>query len=318
MLKKRYIFLFILAIISAYIFYNVIQFGNKRNIERVIIDIPRGSNTREISQLLQEKGVIADKDWFYILAHLMDFGKPWLSGEYEFSGYLSPAEVATKIIKGEVNIYTITIPEGLTNYQVGQIFSQHPKLKGEIENYPREGTIFPDSWQYIKGDTKLDLLRKMTNKMTKTLEDVWLHRDPAIPLTNPDQLVTMASIIEKETKLKEERALVASVFYNRMKQNMKLESDPTTIYPISKFTGELNRPLTTKDLKEVNDWNTYQIFGLPKTPINNPSLESLKAAANPAVSNFLFFVADGKGGHNFAVNYRDHLKNVEEYRALNK
>lgn len=307
-----------LAVIGLFIGYNFIQYNNSQNIEKTIIDIPRGANTREISHILEQKGVINDKTWFYLFTHLIYFGKPWLSGEYEFSGHLSPADVGTKIIKGEVSIYTITIPEGLTQVQIAQIFNEHSKLSGEIENFPREGTIFPDSWQYVKGDKKTDLLRKMTLKMNKVIEEVWAERDKSIPLSNPDQLVTLASIIEKESKLKEERPMIASVFYNRIVQNMKLESDPTTIYGISNFSGELNRPLTSKDLKVVNDWNTYQIFGLPKTPINNPSLESLKAAANPLKSGNLFFVADGKGGHNFATNYKDHLKNVEYYRSLNK
>ncbi len=298
-------------------YYHYSDFYAKRNIDSVVVDIEKGATYNDVGDILAKNKVIDNPIAFNYLARIIFFGKTFKAGEYEFGGELSPFEIALKIIKHQVIQYNITIPEGFTAKQIVEILYKLPKLQGEIDKIPDEGSLFPDTWVYIKGDSRMTLLTLMQKKMDKELDKIWQNKGDINPIKSKVELLILASLIEKETGIASERPIVSGVFYNRLRMNMKLQSDPTTIYPLSNFTGDLNRYLTKKDLESINEWNTYTREGLPKTPICNPSLAAIQAAADPATHKYLFFVANGNRGHSFAETYAQHKRNVEAYRLLN-
>ena len=191
-------------------------------------------------------------------------------------------------------------------------------LTGEVKREPKNGTLMPDTYYYSYGDTKEDLLRRMQNAMKRTLEEVWQNRDPALPIKTVQEAVILASMVEKETARSEERGHIASVFHNRLRKGMKLQSDPTVVYALTDGRGELERNLTYRDLRIENGYNTYFVPRLPIGPISNPGRAALHAVLHPDKTEDLYFVANGKGGHLFSKTYVEHEQNVEQYRQLRK
>ena len=189
-------------------------------------------------------------------------------------------------------------------------------LDGEAGDLPAEGALAPDSYEISVGDERADVLARMADAQVDRISEIWAARNPEVPLESPEQLLTLASIVEKETGVPEERGTVASVFVNRLNQGMRLQTDPTVIYGITRGQGTLGRGLRRSELRRETPWNTYVIEGLPPTPIANPGLASLEAAANPPQSPYIFFVADGTGGHAFAETLREHNANVAKWRAI--
>ncbi len=212
--------------------------------------------------------------------------------------------------------YRIAVAEGVTSWHIVNALKSVDVLQGEIAEVPPEGSLAPDSYEFSKGDDRSNLISEMSGKHKQWLAKAWETRADGIPLENPYEALILASIIEKETGLAEERRQVASVFSNRLKRGMKLQTDPTVIYGVTKGEGVLGRGLRQSELRKETPYNTYVITGLPPTPIANPGRASLEAAVNPDQTEFIFFVADGTGGHAFAKTLDEHNKNVTKWRAI--
>lgn len=219
--------------------------------------------------------------------------------------------------RGEADArYRVILAEGVTSWQVVQELNAADFLDGKVTKIPDEGMLSPDSYEVRAGDSRAELLAKMEEAQTKILADAWDKRNRDVPLKTPQEALILASIIEKETGVAQERKIVASVFENRLNKGMKLQTDPTVIYGVTGGKGILGRGLRQSELRRDTPWNTYLITGLPKTPIANPGRASIEAALNPADTKFIFFVADGTGGHAFAETLAQHNANVAKWRKL--
>lgn len=212
--------------------------------------------------------------------------------------------------------YRIAFAEGVTSWQVVEGLKAVDVLRGDVDGLPTEGSVAPDSYEVRSGDTRESVLERMEQAQTEILNAAWESRAEGLPLDTPQEALILASVVEKETGVAEERGLVASVFVNRLNKSIRLQTDPTVIYGITRGQGSLGRGLRQSELKRRTDWNTYLIDGLPKTPIANPGRAAIEAVMNPDVSDFLFFVADGTGGHAFASTLREHNVNVRAWREI--
>ena len=227
-------------------------------------------------------------------------------------------DIENELIAHRVIRYKITIPEGLTSEQIVDRLREDTVLTGDVRETPREGSLMPDTYFFERGDTRLSILSRMAKIQAKTVEDVWKTRAPDLPIRSPWEMVTLASIVEKETGKTEERPRVAGVFINRLDKHMRLASDPTIVYGLALGKGTLGRSITKADLNQPTPYNTYLIEGLPPGPICNPGKAALEAVAKPARSKDLYFVADGTGGHAFAETLDQHNKNVARWRQIEK
>jgi len=281
-----------------------------------IVNIPRGTGIRDIADVLSHEGVI-DQPWIFVGGVLALKAREDLkAGEYQFRAHASIGEVVATMVEGRVVAHQIGIPEGLTSQQVVARLQEDEVLTGEIKEVPREGSLLPDTYNFSRGVTREQMIQRMQQAQQRLVQEVWDHRSPDLPLKSPDQLVVLASLIEKETGKPDERSRVAAVFLNRLKQKMKLQSDPTIIYGLVGGKGTLGRPIMKSEIAQATAYNTYLIDGLPPGPIDNPGRASLDAAANPARTRELYFVADGTGGHAFAETYEQHQKNVARLRLI--
>src|SRR5436309_9649588 len=287
--------------------------------EDKIVNIPARSKTRDIADTLQREGVIDVNPWVFMggvfaLKASTDL-KP---GEYEFRKNASLRDVIGTIVEGKVVQHAVTIPEGLTSEQIVARLSDNEIFSGSVKEVPREGTLLPETYKFPRGTTREQVIQRMQQAQKRVVAEIWERRNPDIPVKTPEQLVTLASIVEKETGKPDERSRVAAVFVNRLRQKMKLQSDPTIIYGLAGGKGTLGRPIKRSEIQQPSPYNTYVVDGLPPGPISNPGRASLEAAANPARTRDLFFVADGTGGHSFTETYDQHQKNVAKLRALEK
>jgi UPF0755 protein len=212
--------------------------------------------------------------------------------------------------------HQVTVAEGLTSEQIVQRLLEADMLAGNIREIPREGSLLPESYRFPRGTPRDQVIQRMQQAQKRIIQEVWDHRAPDLPLRTPEQLVTLASIVEKETGRADERTRVAAVFVNRLKQRMKLQSDPTIIYGLVGGKGTLGRPILRSEIEQPTPYNTYVIEGLPPGPIANPGRAALEAVANPARTKELYFVADGTGGHSFSESLDQHQRNVSRLRAL--
>ncbi|MFC3614849.1 endolytic transglycosylase MltG [Lutimaribacter marinistellae] len=212
--------------------------------------------------------------------------------------------------------YRIAMAEGVTSWQVVEALKSMDVLSGDVAELPREGTLAPDSYEVTRGEDRAEIIDEMVERQALRVSAVWENRGDDLPIQTPEEMVVLASIIEKETGVPEERRQVASVFVNRLREGMRLQTDPTVIYGITKGQGVLGRGLRQSELRQVTPWNTYVIEGLPPTPIANPGMASLEAAVDPANTDFVFFVADGTGGHAFAETLQEHNRNVARWREI--
>ena len=286
--------------------------------EDKIVNIPRGLGIRDIADLLVREGVI-DQPWTFVGGVIVLKARDELKfGEYQFPKQASLHDVISTIVEGKVVLHQISVPEGLTSEQIVQRLLDMDILNGNIREVPREGSLLPESYRFTRGTPREQVIQRMQQGQRRVLQEIWDHRMADLPLKSPEQLVTLASIIEKETSRPEERTRVAAVFVNRLKQKIKLQSDPTIIYGLVGGKGTLGRPIMESEIRQPTPYNTYVIEGLPPGPIANPGRASLEAAANPARTKEIFFVADGTGGHAFAENYDQHQKNVERLRAIER
>jgi UPF0755 protein len=281
-----------------------------------VVNIPHGSGIRDVAEVLQREGVI-DQPWVFIGGvFVMKAREDLKAGEYQFRAHASIRDVVATIIDGKVVAHQISFPEGLTSEQIVARLLEDDVLTGNITEIPREGTLLPDTYNFNRGVSREQMIQRMQAAQQRVVKEIWDHRSADLPLKTPDQLVILASLIEKETGKPDERSRVAAVFVNRLKQKIRLQSDPTIIYGLVGGKGTLGRPIMKSEIEQPTPYNTYLIDGLPPGPISNPGRASLEAAANPARTRELYFVADGTGGHVFAESYDQHQKNVARLRSI--
>ena len=284
-----------------------------------IVNIPARAGKRDISDVLQKEGVTNVNPWIFIgSVYALKASSDLKPGEYLFQKHASLRDVIGTIVEGKVVQHTFTIPEGLTSEQIVARLSDNDIFAGSVREIPREGTLLPETYKFPRGTTREQVIQRMQQTQKRVLAEIWERRSADIPIKSPDQLVTLASIVEKETGRADERSRVAAVFTNRLRQKIKLQSDPTIIYGLVGGKGTLGRPIKRSEITQPSPYNTYVIEGLPPGPISNPGRASLEATANPARTRDLFFVADGTGGHTFTETYDAHQKNVAKLRALEK
>jgi UPF0755 protein len=281
-----------------------------------VVNIPRGAGIRDISEVLTREGVIDQPKIFVVGALLMKSHEGLKAGEYEFKAHASLSDVVATMSDGKVVMHQVSVPEGLTSEQIVARLMDDDVLSGNINEIPPEGSMLPDTYNFTRGMSRAQLIQHMQHAQQRLVTDIWERRSPDLPLKTPEQLVILASLIEKETGKPDERTRIAAVFVNRLKQRMRLQSDPTIIYGLVGGKGTLGRPIMKSEIDQPTPYNTYQIDGLPPGPIANPGRAALEAAANPARTRELYFVADGTGGHAFAESYEQHQKNVLRLRQL--
>ncbi len=282
------------------------------------IVIPRGAGPSTMSKLLQEEGVISHPRLFRVALMIDPSPKPIKAGEYEVPAHTSMQALVELLQSGKAVQRRLTIPEGMTTPEVLELVRKTEALTGDITLDVKEGDLLPETYFYSRDDTRDGLLLRMKEAMEKTLDEAWRKRAAGLPLANKREALILASMIEKETAVPAERTRVAAVFINRLRRRMKLESDPTTIYGLTEGKVPLGRDLTRADLQSNTPFNTYVIAALPRGPICNPGRASIVAATNPARDRSLFFVADGQGGHAFALTLPEHNRNVERWRQIQR
>ena len=287
--------------------------------EDKVVNIPARAGMSDIADILQREGVIDNNRWAFIGSVFALKARADLKpGEYSFQKNASLRDVIGTIVEGKVVQHSVTIPEGLTSEQIVGRLTDNEIFAGAIREMPREGTLLPETYKFPRGTTRDQVVQRMQQAQKRVLAEIWERRNADIPVKTPEQLVTLASIVEKETGKPDERSRVAAVFANRLRQKMKLQSDPTIIYGLIGGKGTLGRPIKRSEIQQPSPYNTYVVDGLPPGPIANPGRASLEATANPARTRDLFFVADGTGGHSFTETYDQHQKNVAKLRTMEK
>lgn len=280
--------------------------------------IPRGAGPATMTKVLQEEGVIDHAKLFRVALMIDPSPKPIKAGEYEVPAHVSMQALVDLLQSGKVVQRRLTVPEGTTTAEVIELVRKTEALTGDITLDLKEGDLLPETYFYSRDDTRDGLLMRMKEAMEKTLDEAWRKRSPGLPLANRREALVLASMIEKETAIPAERAKVAAVFINRLRRRMRLESDPTVIYALTGGKGSFNRELTRADLQSTSPYNTYMVVGLPPGPICNPGRASIVAATTPARERLLYFVADGQGGHAFAMTMLEHNRNVERWRQIQR
>lgn len=312
------VFVFVMAVIGVYYAISVYQSPGPLTTNTNFI-VRSGATLGEISTRLESNNIISDVKIFRWLTptYLKD-GETLKAGEYEIKAGASMKDIMELLKSGKSILYSVSLPEGLTVRQMFNKLQADPVLEGDLPSaLPPEGSLRPDTYKFSRGTKRSEIIDQMAAAQEKLVDQIWEKRDPSVPLTSKEEFVTLASIVEKETGLADERAHVASVFLNRLAKGMRLQSDPTIIYGLFGGDGKpADRPIYQSDLKRDTAYNTYIIKGLPPTPIANPGKDALEAVANPWKSQDLYFVADGTGGHVFAATLEEHNANVKRWRKL--
>ncbi|MBN9235213.1 MULTISPECIES: endolytic transglycosylase MltG [Phyllobacteriaceae] len=278
------------------------------------------TGVQDIADQLERRGFISDARIFRLGVRAYGNDQALKAGEYEIKPHASMREIMNLLKSGKSVMYSLTIPEGLTVEQAFARVAAEDALTGNMPTQlPAEGSLATDTLRFTRGATRQQMVDKLLADQKELVDEIWKRRSPDLPLANADEFVTLASIVEKETGRSDERSRVAAVFLNRLNKGMRLQSDPTIIYGLFGGKGKPgDRPIYQSDIDKQTPYNTYQINGLPPTPIANPGRASLEAVANPSKTKDLYFVADGNGGHVFAETLDDHNQNVARYRALVK
>jgi peptidoglycan lytic transglycosylase G len=316
-------FIFLLVCFAAAVFFWVrLQIDRPGPLTTsAVFAVPRGEGGPAIAERLEREGIIADRGIFMAslgyFKYFKGLGSP-KAGEYQFPKHATMREVLDTLVEGKSIQYKITLAEGLTSYQIVQKLMAHPELHGEITEIPPEGSLLPDTYKFGRNDTRQNIIERMHAAQTKFLAKVWPGRDQDIVVTTPEEAVTLASIVEKETGRADERPRIASVFQNRLRKKMRLQSDPTIIYGLVGGKAVLDHPIQRDEIDRETAYNTYKINGLPPTPIANPGRAAIEAVLRPAKTNDLYFVADGTGGHIFSSTLNEHNKNVAEWRKVER
>jgi len=279
----------------------------------VILIIPKQSSSTEVGELLENAEVVDSSIIFQGFAYLHLKQKRYIQpGEYKFEDGLNLSQIFTKILTGDRYMRHITFPEGYTNFQVVNSLRNAYGLEGDVVLPIKEGSLMPDTYYYYYGEARVYIISAMSKTMERFINEAWEKRSADTAVKNKEEAIILASIIEKETGLSEERGKVSSVFNNRLKIGMPLQADPTVIYALKNGDTDYEYKLTKEDMHFNSPYNTYVYKGLPPTAICNPSRASISAALHPEQTNYLYFVADGKGGHIFSSNYQDHINNIKK------
>jgi len=285
--------------------------------DSTIVTLPSGSSVSAIAAQMKAAGVIRSTDMFKAAVAVTGADRRLRAGEYEVPSGTSLAGVVRLLVEGRVVRHFVTLPEGWSSAQAVDILAKEPVLTGTVAEIPEEGSLWPDTYEVTRGETRQAVIERMQVAARENLRVLWAQRGPGAVVRSPEEALVLASIVEKETGLAAERPRVAAVFTNRLRQGMRLESDPTIVYGLTKGRP-LGRGIRRSELQQATPWNTYLIDGLPPTPIANPGREALRAVLNPPADPALFFVADGTGGHVFASTYEDHLRNVARWRQIER
>lgn len=317
---KKLLFLCVFISVTTaflYIYLNYIFNSTISVSSEVIFQIEKGDSLNKIAHNLKENNLIREK-WKFILYSKINRLYPQVkAGEYLINDDVSIKSLADLLSSGKVFHRKLTIPEGVTSFEAMRIINENEFLTGDFVEFS-EGEILPETYTFSKGSSRKSIVDKAKEALNNTLEKAWNQKIENLPIKSKRELLILASIIEKETGLPEERAQVASVFINRLKLGMLLQTDPTVIYAVTLGKEELNRPIYKKDLEIDSPYNTYKYAGLPPTPICNPGKDAIWAASHPDNTPYLYFVASGTGGHNFAKSLSEHNKNVRTWRKISK
>ncbi len=317
LLKIKYTFLIILSVLTISAInicgLYLVMTGNLESSTNVLIE--QRLPLKNIADKLEQNDVIKHPKLFWFLAKLYSFKYPLKSGEYLFTAKISPLQVLNILATGKSVVHKLVIPEGSTVNEIINKINDQQLLLGEIKGTIPEGFLMPSTYFFSYGDQREQIIDQMRKNMSLALDEIMLKLPANSPLKTRLEVLTLASIIEKEAACDAERPIVAAVFLNRLKKNMKLQADPTTIYALTNGKFKLNRPLTKKDLALESPYNTYFAPALPPAPIACPGLKSLESVASPAKSNALYFVVNGQGGHHFSSSLSEHNNHVKAYRA---
>ncbi|NBO18506.1 MAG: endolytic transglycosylase MltG [Proteobacteria bacterium] len=283
--------------------------------EETVVVLQPGVGFNGIVAQLEQQGVIDNPLIFKAVVAALGQARLFKAGEYKFPAGATPRGVAKMLADGRVVVHKLTVPEGWTVAQVLAMLKAEPLLEGDITQAVPEGSLMPETYHFRRGEARSVVVTRMQDAMTRLLAELWEKRKHDLPLKTPQEALTLASIVEKETGVKDERGRVAAVFVNRLRIGMRLQSDPTVVYGMEQVMGApLGRPLLSEDLRTETPYNTYMIAALPPGPIANPGKAALEATLSPPQTEDLYFVATGSGGHRFASNLDDHNKNVSQYR----
>lgn len=314
---------FILLCMAVAVFYFIrVEFDRPGPLAvSTVLVVPKGESTTAIADRLAAEGIIRDRRIFltsiFYFMHLKGQGS-LKAGEYQFDKHATMRQVLDTLVEGKSIQYRVTFPEGWTSQQIVKRLAANPELNGPVPDVPPEGSLLPDTYSFGSKDTRDDIIQRMQVAQEKFLAKVWEERDPDIMVKTPEEAVILASIVEKETGVAEERPRIASVFHNRLRKRMRLQSDPTIIYGIFGGSGIRDHPITREELERENPYNTYKIDGLPPTPIGNPGRAAIEAVLKPAKTNDVYFVADGTGGHVFSATLAEHNRNVAKWRKIER
>ena len=317
-LAGAFSFVLVVAVVAAWFGVELQRPGPLTEDKTLVI--PRGQGVGAIAHILAEAGAIRWAPLFEAAAGLarLKGGHEVRAGEYLVAKGASILDIFEQMRHGRTVVHRFGVVEGTTAAQVVAALRAEPALSGEIAEVPEDGTLLPDTYYFSLGDGRAAQLQRMRAAMTATLAELWPGRAAGLPLESQAAAVVLASIVEKETALPAERARIAGVFYNRLATGMRLQSDPTVIYALTGGKGPLGRPLTQADWHFESPYNTYQVEGLPPKPIGNPGRASLAAVLNPEHHEYLYFVADGSGGHAFAKTLAEHNHNVAHWRQVQR
>lgn len=282
-----------------------------------IILIERGMGVSAIARALEDTGVIDSALTFKVYSHIDRDPRPLKAGEYEFPQAISLAGALEMMREGKVYDRKITIPEGRTSWQIAEALKGRDDLAGDIVDIPADGTLLPETYHFVRGEDRAKILGDMKAAMDKTVTELWPGRAQDLPFSTEAEMLVLASIVEKETGVAGERARIAGVFVNRLRRGMMLQSDPTVIYAVTRGTAKIDRVLY-QHLDADSPYNTYRYAGLPPGPICNPGRAAIAAVLQPETNDFLYFVADGTGGHVFARTLEEHNANVAKWRAVQR
>ncbi len=311
---------FSLFVIAALVWGWTVYYGPgpaARQGEATIVTLRSGSGVSAIAANLKAAGVIRSTDMFKAAASLTGADRRLRAGEYQVPSRASLKTVIGLLVDGRVVRHFVTLPEGWSSAQAVDILNTKEILTGTIDEVPEEGSLWPETYEVTRGESRQAVIGRMQAAQRDNLARLWAARAPGLVVSTPEEAVILASIVEKETGVASERPRVAAVFTNRLRQGMRLESDPTIVYGITRGRP-LGRGIRLSELQRDTGYNTYLIDGLPPTPIANPGREALRAVLNPPSTDELFFVADGTGGHVFARTYEEHLRNVARWREIER
>lgn len=313
--------LLVIAMLAAggLFYFAKIQFDSAGPLDHSeVIVIPKGEGVNAIATRLEREGIINDRRIFVASVIYFKAQNRLQAGEFEFHKRASMRQVLDTLVEGRAILHRVTIPEGLTSEQIVAVLNEHEMLTGQVEQVPVEGSLLPDTYKFSRGTTRQEILERMEAEQKEFIERLWEQRHAELPFKTKKEALILASIVEKETSRAEERPRIAAVFVNRLKRNMRLQSDPTIIYGIAGGKGSLGRPLLRSEIDQPTPYNTYQIKGLPPTPIANPGRAAIEAVLRPAKTSDLFFVADGTGGHAFSASLDGHNDNVVKWRVIER